>query len=156
MKEYLIGFLIGLVVALVIWIVQIAKRKTLVKAKDKEIKSLRDMLNQRMDLESDGILKLKAENEDLKKKNENLRVTNSTLMQKPGRAEVQQLHIYQKAVDRLTINSPGFGPAWQSALKDSEAEFAEIYNGTQSFFKRVFPGKTNAKLISDKDIVDEQ
>jgi len=66
------------------------------------------------------------------------------------------LQIYQKAVDRLTINSPGFGAAWQSALKDSEDEFQEIYKGTQAFWKKVLPERTNAKLVSPNDVVDEQ
>ncbi len=156
MKEYLIGFGIGLLVALFVLIYQLLKRKSIVKEKNLEIKNLKEMLNQRMDLESDGLSKLKNENEDLKKKNENLRVTNANLMQKPGRAEIRQLQIYQKAVDRLIINSPGFGAAWQSALKDSESEFEAIYNGTQSFWKRILPGKSDAKLISEKDVVDEQ
>lgn len=156
MKEYLIGFGIGLLAALFVLIFQLLKRKSIVKGKNLEIKNLKEMLNQRMDLESDGLSKLKNENEDLKKKNENLRVTNANLMQKPGRAETRQLQIYQKAVDRLIINSPGFGAAWQSALKESESEFEQIYNGTQSFWKKILPGKTDAKLISDKDVVDEQ
>ncbi len=156
MKEYLIGFGIGLAVTLLVLVYQLLKRRAVVKEKNLEIKNLKEMLSQRMDLESDGISKLKNENEDLKKKNENLRITNANLMQKPGRAETRQLQIYQKAVDRLTINSPGFGAAWQSALKESETEFEEIYSGTQSFWKRILPGRTDAKLISAKDIVDEQ
>lgn len=156
MKEYLIGFAIGIAVALFVLIFQLMKRRSVVKEKNLEIKNLKDMINQRMDLESEGLSKLKNENEELKKKNENLRVTNANLMQKPGRAETRQLQIYQKAVDRLTINSPGFGAAWQSAIKESESEFEEIYNGTQSFWKRILPSRSDAKLISDKDIVDEQ
>ena len=156
MKEYLIGFAIGMAVALFVLVFQLMKRRSVVKEKNLEIKNLKDMINQRMDLESEGLSKLKNENEELKKKNENLRVTNANLMQKPGRAETRQLQIYQKAVDRLTINSPGFGAAWQSAIKESESEFEEIYNGTQSFWKRILPSRSDAKLISDKDVVDEQ
>ena len=109
-----------------------------------------------MDIESAGVNKLKAENEELKKANENLRITNAALAQKPGRAEVQRLQIYQKAVDRLIINSPGFGAAWQSALKESEDEFEKIYSGTQAFWKKILPGRTNAKLIDKDNVVDEQ
>ena len=151
----LIGFGVGLVIALVVYIWQFASRKDKERIHLAEIASLKKMLTDRMELEGEGIQKLKAENEDLKKKNENLRITNTALMQKPGRQEVQRLHIYQKAVDRLTINAPGFGQAWQSALKESEEEFSEIYSGSIPFWKKVLPSKTNAKMIKEDETVDE-
>lgn len=154
-KTLLIGFGAGLVIALIVYIWQKIGRSDAEKKNKKEIARLKGLLADRMDIESEGVTKLKKENEELKKANENLRITNANLMQKPGRAEVQRLHIYQQAVDRLIINSPGFGAAWQSALKESEDEFAKTYTGTQAFWKKVLPGKTNAKLISS-DVVDEQ
>ena len=156
MKEFLIGLGIGVVIAVIVLIWQSIKRSTGEKQYKEEISKLKGMLADRMEIESDGVKNLKAENEELRKANENLRITNANLMQKPGRAEVSRLHIYQLAVDRLVINSPGFGAAWQSALKESEEEFAKTYTGTQAFWKKVLPGKTNAKLISSNDVVDEQ
>lgn len=156
MKNTLIGLAIGLGVALIVYVFQLIKRNGLLKSTQSEIKGLKKMLNDRMDLEAEGIAKLKAENEELKTANENLRITNAALMQKPGKQEVQRLHIYQKAVDRLVINSPGFGAAWQSALKESEEEFAKIYNGTQAFWKKVLPGKTDAKLVTDEETIDDK
>lgn len=155
MKEALIGLGIGLVIAIVVYIWQKIGKNEIEKKSKAEIAKLKGLLADRMDIESEGITKLKKENEELKQANENLRITNANLSQKPGRAEVQRLHIYQQAVDRLVINSPGFGAAWQSALKESEDEFAKTYTGTQAFWKKVLPGKTNAKLISN-DVVDEQ
>ena len=157
MKEILIGLGIGLVIALIVYIWQKIGKNDIEKKSKAEIARLKGMLADRMDIESEGLNKIKAENEELKKANENLRITNANLMQKPGRAEVNRLHIYQQAVDRLVINSPGFGAAWQSALKESEEEFAKTYTGTQAFWKKILPGKTNAKLISNNsDVVDEQ
>ena len=157
MKEALIGLGIGLAIALIVYIWQKIGRADADKKGKAEIARLKGMLADRMDIESEGVNKLKAENEELKKANENLRITNANLMQKPGRAEVNRLHIYQQAVDRLVINSPGFGAAWQSALKESEEEFAKTYTGTQAFWKKILPGKTNAKLIANNsDVVDEQ
>ena len=155
MKEALIGLGIGLVIAIVVYIWQKIGKNEIEKKSKAEIAKLKGLLADRMDIEAEGITKLKKENEELKQANENLRITNANLSQKPGRAEVQRLHIYQQAVDRLVINSPGFGAAWQSALKESEDEFAKTYTGTQAFWKKVLPGKTNAKLISS-DVVDEQ
>lgn len=155
-KSLLIGLGIGLVISLIVYIWQRIGRSDSEKKSKAEIARLKNMLADRMDIESEGLKKLKAENEELKKANENLRITNAALSQKPGRAEVQRLQIYQQAVDRLVINSPGFGAAWQSALKESEDEFAKTYTGTQAFWKKILPGKTNAKLISSSDVVDEQ
>ena len=147
MKELFIGLGIGLVIAIIVYIWQIITRHGVEKRNKAEITKLKGLLADRMDIESEGVTKLRKENEELKSQNENLRITNAALSQKPGRAEVQRLHIYQTAVDRLIINSPGFGAAWQSALKESEEEFARTYTGTQAFWKKVLPGKTNAKLI---------
>ena len=156
MKEALIGFGIGLAIALIVYIWQKIGRADAEKKSKAEIARLKGMLADRMDIESEGLNKIKAENEELKKANENLRITNANLMQKPGRAEVNRLQIYQQAVDRLVINSPGFGAAWQSALKESEEEFAKTYTGAQAFWKKILPGKTNAKLIENNQVVDEQ
>ena len=156
MKEALIGFGIGLAIALIVYIWQKIGRADAEKKSKAEIVRLKGLLADRMDIESEGVNKLKAENEELKKANENLRITNANLMQKPGRAEVNRLQIYQQAVDRLVINSPGFGAAWQSALKESEEEFAKTYTGAQAFWKKILPGKTNAKLIENNQVVDEQ
>lgn len=149
MKNGLIGFAIGLAIALVVYVWQLIKRKGELKKVSKELENLKKMLNDRMDLESDGVSKLKKDLQDLKDQNENLRITNAGLMQKTDKAEIQRLHIYQKAVDRLVINSPGFGAAWQSALKESEEEFNRIYKGTQAFWKKVLPTKTDAKLVEE-------
>ena len=156
MDKLLIGLGIGLIVAIIVYIWQSISKKDIEKASKDEITRLKNLLADRMDIESAGLNKLKAENEELKKANENLRVTNASLAQKPGRAEVQRLQVYQKAVDRLIINSPGFGAAWQSALKESEDEFEQIYSGIQPFWKKILPGKTNAKLIDKDNVVDEQ
>ncbi len=155
-RDLLIGLGIGLIIAFVTYIWQKLGKNEMEKKNKAEIAKLKSMLADRMDIESEGLKKIKDENEQLKKMNENLRVTNAALMQKPGRAEVQRLQVYQKAVDRLVINSPGFGAAWQSALKESEEEFENTYNGTQAFWKKILPGKTNAKLIQSSEVVDEQ
>ncbi len=156
MDKLLIGLGIGLLVAIIVYIWQSISKKDIERSSKEEIARLKNLLADRMDIESAGLTKIKAENEELKKLNENLRVTNAALAQKPGRAEVQRLQIYQKAVDRLIINSPGFGAAWQSALKESEDEFEQIYSGIQPFWKKILPGRTNAKLIDKDNVVDEQ
>ena len=81
MKEILIGLGIGLVIALIVYIWQKIGKNDIEKKSKAEIARLKGMLADRMDIESEGLNKLKAENEELKKANENLRITNANLMQ---------------------------------------------------------------------------
>jgi ribosomal protein L29 len=141
MQNIFIGIAIGLIPMLAILIMQYTKHANRIKEHAKEIARLKTMLTDRMDLESEGLTKLKQENADLKKQNENFRISLTTYAQKPGRREVARLQVYQKAVDRLTINSPGFGAAWQAALKESEEEFEKTYLGIQPFIRRIIPLK---------------
>ena len=147
MQNFLIGLGIGVVLAIVLVVVMSVNRHKEILQEKKETERLRRMLNDRMDLESDGLSKLKDENEDLKKQNENLRISINTYSQKPNRKEIARLHVYQLAVDRLTINSPGFGAAWQAALKEGEDEFQKTYVGVQPFIKRLIPMKTDANVL---------
>ena len=151
-KDFFMGLAAGCVVALIIWFIYMIKLYSAKKKGESDVNKLKDMLTSRMEIESDGVNKLKNENEELKKFNENLRVSLQTMSQKPGRKEVERLQVYQKAVDRLTINSPGFGAAWQAALKESEEEFSKTYSGVIPFIRRVIPGKTNAQLMDAEDV----
>ena len=150
--DFFIGLGVGAVIALLIWLIYILRLHLTKKRGEGEVRRLKDMLTSRMEIESDGINKLKSENEELKRYNENLRVSLQAMSQKQGRKEMERLQVYQKAVDRLTINSPGFGPAWQAALKESEDEFSKTYSGVIPFIRRVIPGKTNAQLMDAEDV----
>ncbi len=143
MEQILIGVAIGVTPMLILLIIQLAKHKQREKQHLVEIKKLKGMVTDRMDLESDGLTKLKGEIEELRSQNENLRISLRTYSQKPGRREVSRLQVYQQAADRLTINSPGFGAAWQAALKDSEEEFEKTFYGVQPFIKKVIPLKSS-------------
>lgn len=145
----LLGLSIGLFVALVLWVVMAIKRRAIKKASELEILKYKNMLSQRMELESEGMEKLRKENESLKSANDNLRISLQTMSQKPGKREIARLQVYQTAVDRLTINSPGFGPAWQAALKESEEEFSKTLSGTIPFLRKFIPNKTDAQLIEE-------
>ncbi len=151
-KDFFIGLGSGCAVALIIWLVYVFRLHLEKKRGKAEKDKLKEMLTSRMEIESDGVNRLKTENEELRRYNENLRVSLQTMSQKPGRKEVERLQVYQKAVDRLTINSPGFGAAWQAALKESEEEFSKTYSGVIPFIRRVIPGRTNAQLMDAEDV----
>lgn len=150
MNDFLTGLIVGLAVAAVLAIILATKNASAKKASKDEIARLKQMLTDRMELESEGLTKLKSENEALKKQNENLRVSLQTMSQKPGRKELQRLEVYQTAAERLTMNSPGFGPIWQAALKDSEDEFKKTFLGLTPFLRKHVSIKSNdVELISD-------
>ena len=151
MDKFLIGLGSGLLLALIVFMIMEIKLRSIKSTAKADNDKLKSMLTDRMEIESEGITRLKSENEKLKKENENLRISIQTYAQKPGRKELQRLQVYQTAVDRLIINSPGFGAAWQAALKDSEIEFEKTYIGVQPFIKKLIPMKTDAAVIKEID-----
>ncbi|MDD7255028.1 hypothetical protein [Bullifex porci] len=151
MDKFLIGLGSGLLLALIVFMIMEIKLRSVKSTAKADNDKLKSMLTDRMEIESEGITRLKSENEKLKKENENLRISIQTYAQKPGRKELQRLQVYQTAVDRLIINSPGFGAAWQAALKDSEIEFEKTYIGVQPFIKKLIPMKTDAAVIKEID-----
>ena len=60
MENIIIGVAIGFIPMLVVLIVQYSKHATKAKEHKQEIARLRSMLTDRMDLESDGLSKLKG------------------------------------------------------------------------------------------------
>ena len=149
MAQVLYCLAAALIAGLLVFMVMAVKLKNQKNQADRDVARYKQMLTDRMELESEGVNKLKKENEDLRKANENLRITVQTYSQKPGRKELQRLNVYQTAVDRLIINSPGFGAAWQAALKESEEEFEKTYVGVQAFIKKLIPIKTDAQVIRE-------
>ena len=151
MQEFLIGLGIGLVVAAIASLYLSTRIGRVRKEKEEEIARFKDMLSARMELESEGLKKVREENEELKKANENLRVSLMAMREKPGRKEAQKLQIMQKAVDRLMLNSPGFATAWQVEMHDSEEEFQKMYSGIVPFIKRHIPGRSEAQLVDARE-----
>ncbi len=154
MDNFLIGLACGIAVAIITAIYFGAKLSSLRKEKKTEVEKYKNMLSERMELESAGLNKIKAENEELKKTNENLRVSLLAMREKPGRKELERLQVMQTAADRLVLNSPGFAPVWQAALKDSEEEFRKMYSGLVPFLKRHVPLKTSDAQLIEDDITE--
>lgn len=150
--EFVYGLGVGILIALIVWIIYIIRLRMAKKKGEEDVQKVKSMLASRMEIENEGVEKLKTENAELRLYNENLRISLQTMSQKPGRKEVERLQVYQKAVDRLTINSPGFGAAWQAALKESEEEFSKTYTGVIPFIRRIIPGRTSAQLIDNEDL----
>lgn len=149
-KLILIVISTALVFGLFVFIAMAVKLRNIKKTGNAEVAKYKQMLTDRMELESEGLTKLKKENAELKANNENMRVAIQTISQKPGRKEIQRLQVYQKAIDKLTIQSPGFGPAWQTALQEAEAENQKMFSGVLPFVRKHIPSKNDTSLIEEE------
>jgi hypothetical protein len=154
---FYLGLVIGLLLAFFTWVKGILKSMSL----RKEIRQLKESMYTKMKVETKGQLALDDEIGHLRNENENLRVSVKSLQQKPGRAEIRQLHIYDKAIRTLLGKSPGFGPAWEMVLKEAEEDFRHTETGLRAFVRQVFspvipqqiPGKnmTETELKRSKE-----
>ena len=151
LRPFFIGLYIGLFFCLVIFI----REKFHARKLKKEVEKLKQHIQTKLEIESESNEKRKIEINELKKQNENLRITLHSYYEKPGRKEIKQLSLYQKAVDILTEKAPGFAQSWQSALKDGEEEMRRIELGLIPFFKKLLPGRSG-KTPALEDQSDSQ
>lgn len=128
------GFVAGLVVAFFVWLASLAKSREL----RKEVRRLREHLHTQMDITQRGNSAMKAELDTLKSQNENLRVAVKEWQTKPGRAELRQLSVYDRAIRIMNQNAPGFSPVWEKAVKESEDEIVSADSGMSSMLRRAF------------------
>lgn len=124
----------GLIVTLVVWMGKLGVRSSL----QKEITGLKDHLHTQMSINAKGYEELKKEVELLKRQNENLRITIATLSNKPGRAELKTLQIWDKAIRTLILNSPAFAPAWEVAIAEAKKDLDDTDSGVKALVRKVF------------------
>jgi len=129
-------FIIGGVV--VGWFLSFIKSRFEVSKYKKEIKEYKEHLNRQMKITNEGNKNLEEELKQLQKENENLRITIQTLGQKPGRAEIKLLNIYDAALRKMQMKAPGFSSAWEMSLQEAESEYEANETGLKSIIKKVF------------------
>ena len=135
------GLSLGLLIALFVLIQAMSRGRELrerIRESSFEVSKLRSHLHTQMEILAKGNESMKAELEEARKLNENLRITNSTLMQKPGRAELRMLHTYERAVRLMTERAPGFALGWENALQEAEHDVEMVEKGFLPMVKRVF------------------
>ncbi len=134
-----IGTIIYIIGGIVIgWFLSFIKSRFEVRGYKKEIKEYKDHLNRQMKITNEGNKNLESELAQLKKQNENLRISVQTLGQKPGRAEVRLLNIYDGALRKMMLNAPGFSSVWEMSLQEAELEYEANEKGFKSIIKKVF------------------
>ncbi len=147
LKPFFLGLYLGLISCIILFIrmqIKIGELK-------KETKKLKQHLHTKLEIDAEASEEKKTKFEKIKEENENLRITVQTLNTKPGRKEVRQFHIFQKALDILFEKAPGFAPAWQNALKEGEMEMRNTDKGIIPFIKKLSGGGiSNTESLVDK------
>jgi hypothetical protein len=140
------GLLLGLLIAAFIWKSSFSSRRSIareLKRVEDEMRDLQIHLNTQLKINATGNDALQTELESLRKQNENLRIHQAAIMQKPGRAEHRLLQVYESAIRLMREQAPGFAPAWEKAIRQAEAEVDAAESGLTKLVRRVIPGLGN-------------
>ena len=133
-NPFLSGLLLGFVAVLFVWLRGLLRYRSL----SREMAKLKESLYTKMQIDAKGQMAREYELEQLRKANEHLRVTVRSLQSKPGRAEIRQLHVYDRAIHAMLARAPGFAPTWEMVLKEAEDEVAQAETGITAFMRKVF------------------
>jgi hypothetical protein len=147
---FITGILIGGIFALFVWLRGLIHLRSL----RKEMAKLKETVYTKMQIEAKGIRTQGNELDRLKSENENLRITVSALQQKPERAEIRQLHVYDRAIHAMLARAPGFSQSWELVLKEAEDEIRQTETGVAAFIRKVFlPGKPTLEVTSSTPVM---
>jgi hypothetical protein len=147
-SPFLWGLVAGLAVAFFIWKGAFTARRQAareIKRLEGELRELQGHLNTQLKINASGNEALMADLNNLREQNENLRVNLAALQQKPGRTEQRQLQVQEIAIRRMREQAPGFAAAWESALREGEAELQAADSGLVKLMRRVLPGIGNSQ-----------
>ncbi len=137
------GLLLGLLITGFVWKSGFSARRNLareIKRLEAEIKDMQKHLNTQLKINASGNETLQTELDLLRLQNENLRVNNAAMSQKPGRAEKRLLQVHEVAIRTMREQAPGFAAAWENAMRQGEAELDEADSGLKKLMRRVIPG----------------
>lgn len=120
-----------------------------------ELGRFRRHLSDKLEIEAETMKKLKAEQENLRRENESLRVKVNALNELPDRKVQRDLEIYARAEKRMLLNVPGFAPAWETAKTEAHNELSEEEAGKAApkrIFARLFGGgSTPQAALTNRD-----
>jgi hypothetical protein len=114
----------------------------------REVSRLRRHLADKMELEADATNRLKADLQNLKSQNENLRMKVSGLSQLPDRKQQRDLEVYARAERYMVSQSPGFPAVWEQAKQTAVGELETEEQG-HSLPRRVFNALLNRSPKSE-------
>lgn len=107
------------------------------RALRREVRRLEEHGRTAAEISARGNRALLEEIAELKKANENLRISLAALENKPDRAELRKLYLYDKTVHLMFERAPGFAPAWEAGLKEAQDEMDKISGGVLPWIRRL-------------------
>lgn len=137
----LLGLIIGGLVAFNAW-----RGNSALKGENRR---LREHLHTQMTINARGNDDLTTRLEQLRQQNENLRISLANLKNKPDRAELRKLYIYDRAVHLMYQRSPGFAPAWESVVAEAEEEMQQVDSGMMAWVRKALRQAPPAKPVDD-------
>jgi chromosome segregation ATPase len=159
---FTLGLLLGLAVAAVAWKSGFSTRRRLardIRKLENDMRELQGHLNTQLKINAQGNDTLQRELEELRRQNENLRVSVATLQSKPGKAELRHFQVTESAVRMMREQAPGFAPAWEKAMRQAEVDLEAGESGLKKLVRRVIPGIGNsgggnspAASVQDADV----
>lgn len=141
-QPWFIGLLVGLIPAAFAWknsIVLRLQAKKLRQQHEKELSELRKHLHNQLTINASGQDAMVKEVESLRSQNETLRIHLASAQQKPGRAELRQLQIFESALRTMREQAPGFAPVWERVLREAEEHADKQNKGLPSIIRRILP-----------------
>jgi hypothetical protein len=139
---FAIGLIIGLALTFFTWKSGLSNKLRLsrdVRRLENELRELQGHLNTQLKINSHGNQSQQKELEELRRQNENLRVSLASMQTKPGRAEVRQYQVTENAVRLMREQAPGFAPAWEKAVRQAEIEVEAGESGLKKLVRKVIP-----------------
>ena len=149
--ETILFIIAGVVIG---YFISYVKSRFEVRGYKKEIKEFKEHLNRQMKITNEGSKNLEEELKTLTKENENLRISVQTLGQKPGRAEVRLLNIYDAALRKMLLRAPGFSSAWEMSLQEAESEYEANEKGFKAIIKKVFSPSLSQQPQDSSDMAE--
>jgi len=153
------GLLLGLLITAFVWKAGFSagrQAKRDIRRLETEIKDLQSHLNTQLKINASGNEAVQAELESLRKQNETLRVNNSALQQKPGRAEQRLLQVHESAVRMMREQAPGFAPVWEKALRQAEQDLDAADSGLKKLVRRVIPGLGSGAITQPAILISDE
>ena len=141
-QHFVWGLFLGLLITFFVWKSGFSARRGAareIKRLETEMRDLQNHLNTQLKINASGNEAVQQELETLRRQNENLRVNNAALQQKPGRAEQKLLQTYEIAIRAMREQAPGFAPAWEKALRQGEADLEAAESGLKKLVRRIVP-----------------
>ena len=115
LHPFALGLYVGVFFCIYNFFSEMARRRHL-KLKIKELEgtneNLKNTLHTQMSITEKGNRSREEEVDDLKKQNENMRITLATLQTKPGAAELKMLYTFDRAISIMNQRTPGFSGVW--------------------------------------------